>query len=83
MMMMKTILGTILLVLATTGEGKGAMKLKEALADTTTMTRMITMMRMRIVKRPVITKKTNSRCKFFYNFIASMSQLLHESSSPS
>ena len=82
-MMMKTILGTILLVLATTGEGKGAMKLKEALADTTTMTRMITMMRMRIVKRPVITKKTNSRCKFFYNFIASMSQLLHESSSPS
>ena len=62
MMMMKTILGTILLVLATTGEGKGAMKLKEALADTTTMTRMITMMRMRIVKRPVITKKTNSRC---------------------
>ena len=70
MMMMKTILGTILLVLATTVEGKGAMKLKEALADTTTMTRMITMMRMRIVKRPVITKKTNSLCYFLqlYSF---------------
>ena len=68
--------GTILLVLATTGEGED-MKLMEALADTMMTTRTITMMkRTMTVKR--IVKKKNSY--FLLLSLITSDVLLHVSS---